>query len=362
MGKNSIESPVEKEINLIMYEYSVENLGFGKLKIYLTTAVFATYEIIVDFHNYPERPEIIFDDSLRLMLGTPEKSIHILNKWNENKPKHIVDIVHEIEGLVMSSSILDEIGEQLSYRYNVVALGPKKIRIIIDYNDRNFEFDVYYDEIPPSINLSEETKKFIKESQIKTLQNWNKNSTIRTLVDEIAQKLEHRLRVFYEMEDLKQYISGVVQSGAKVIFNVTIDIQTGESFEFEFELFDRYPKEAPNITFISRIKNEDLRNKISEFIDYQIEYWEKSKYLISLIEELKEVILKSSEKVCALCHQFLCPTCGRKLTLGFEGVSGTSECKHICPFCNRKFHEHCWNEIYTRTHQCPICLKTIKRI
>ena len=362
-GKNWVTDNLQEELDLISYEYSIDNIEQGVVKIYLTTSVYATYEIIIDFKNYPEKPTIKYDDTLNSMLGTPEESLHILKKWNEIKPQHIVEITHEIEGLIMSSSVLDKIGEQLSYRYNTVANGPKKVRIIIDYeNQRNFEFDISYKTDPPIVELSLDTSKFIKLSHIKSLQKWDKNSSVIGVVDEIAIKLEHRLRVFYEMKDLKPFISGVVQSGTKIVFNVAIDIETGESFEFEFELLGKYPKQAPNITLISRIENQELMDRVSEFITYQVDYWDKNKHLLSVIEELKEMLHRSSEKVCALCHNYICPTCNKKLTLGIEGVSGTSECKHICQFCGKIFHNCCWLATYKLTHQCPICLKSIKRI
>ncbi|TFF87420.1 MAG: hypothetical protein EU549_04755 [Promethearchaeota archaeon] len=359
--KQTKNSP-QNELELINYEYSVDNLGPYKLKVYLTTSVYATYEIIINFMNFPEKPAIKFDDSLKLILGKPEKSLYILKNWNSNNPKHVVDILHEIEGLIMSSSVLDRIGEQLSLRYNVVALGPKKIRIIIDYEGKTYEFDLFYDELPPTVEFSDKAKKFIKVSQIKTLKNWNEKSSIIRLVDEIAQRLEHRLRVFNEMKDLEKYISGVVQSGSELIFSVTIEIETEEKFEFEFRLPGKYPKISPNITLLSTLEDDELTKKISEYITYQTDYWNKDKRLLNLIEELEAMLKKSSDKVCALCHNFRCPTCNKKLTLGFEGVSGTSECRHVCPNCGRLFHDHCWNEVYKLTHKCPICLKEIKRI
>lgn len=354
---------VQEELDRIAYEYSIDVLGTGIIKVYLTASIYANYEVIIDFSNYPSKPKIQYDNSLEVILGTPKASLYTLKKWNENRPEHVIEIIREIEGLIMSSSVLDKIGEQLSYRYNITALGPKKLRIIIDYEGiKNFEFDIYYDKLPPTVKLAPETAKFIKISQINTLKNWKPESSVIAVVDEIAQKLEHRLRIFYEMKEIQPYIAGLVQSGAKIIFNVNIKIETGEKFEFEFILPENYPKKAPEISLISKLKSESLTNKISEFISYQLDYWDKNKKIISIIEEFKDLLLKNSEKVCALCHKFKCPTCNRPITLDLEGVSGTSECKIICPYCHTKFHQHCWNEVYQLTHQCPICLKNIKRI
>ncbi|MHA1271558.1 MAG: hypothetical protein ACTSPY_17325 [Candidatus Helarchaeota archaeon] len=363
LAKDPFEDLLKKQLDLISYEYSIDIFEQGIVKVYLTTSVYATYEIIINFKNYPKKPEIKYDNSLELILGTPESSLHIIKKWDENQPENIVEIIHEIEGLVISSSVLDEIGLQLSYRYYTIALGPKRVKIVIEYeNDKHFDFDIFYEKSPPEVKLSENASKFIKISQIKSLNNWNENSSIIALVDEIAQKLEHRLRIFYELKEIQPYVNGLVQSGAKITFNVYLKIETGEFFEFEFILRGRYPKSPPEITLISRLNDQLLLDKISDFISYQIEYWDKNKRLRSIIEELKELLLKNSDKVCKLCHKFKCPTCQKQIVSNIEGVSGMNECKHVCPFCGSKFHMHCWNEVYKLTHQCPICLKNIKRI
>ncbi|MHA1249501.1 MAG: hypothetical protein ACTSRP_05875 [Candidatus Helarchaeota archaeon] len=353
----------QQELNSITYEYSVDVFQEGVIKVYLPISLYTTYEVDIDFKNYPNKPLIKYDDTLKTILGTPEGSLHILKKWDPSNPPHIIDIIHELEGLIKSSAVLDKVGEQLSFRYHTIALGPKKVRIILTFDeDKAFTFNVFYDKLPPKIEFDENSSKFIKPSQIRTIANWSENSSIISVVDEIAQKLEHRVRVFYELKDIQPYISGLVQSGASIIFNVRIEIETGEKFDFEFTLPPRYPKKPPQITLISKLDNFNMVQKISDFIQYQKEYWEKNKKLVEILEDLKDLLIKNSEKVCGFCHNFRCPTCNKQLTLGIEGVSGTSECKHICPHCGRKFHAHCWNEVYKLTHQCPICLKNIKRI
>ena len=46
---------VQEELDRIAYEYSIDVLGTGIIKVYLTASIYANYEVIIDFSNYPSK-------------------------------------------------------------------------------------------------------------------------------------------------------------------------------------------------------------------------------------------------------------------------------------------------------------------
>ncbi|MFX1276376.1 MAG: hypothetical protein ACFFBP_04545 [Promethearchaeota archaeon] len=53
---------------------------------------------------------------------------------------------------------------------------------------------------------------------------------------------------------------------------------------------------------------------------------------------------------CVLCHSEMCPICKKSLI-------GESACYEECPFCERKYHEHCWANTIQTTGKCSFCLE-----
>lgn len=53
---------------------------------------------------------------------------------------------------------------------------------------------------------------------------------------------------------------------------------------------------------------------------------------------------------CVICYKDNCPTCERKIV-------GENTCYEECPFCERTYHQHCWEKTIKTFGKCGFCLE-----
>jgi len=87
----------------VMKEYTAEFVeGFiAKLKIFLSISIVHHYELIIDFQNYPQKPQILPSDTMdENLISKCENASYILKNWDPKIPAHIIEIVREIEKIL----------------------------------------------------------------------------------------------------------------------------------------------------------------------------------------------------------------------------------------------------------------------
>ena len=60
-----------------------------------------------------------------------------------------------------------------------------------------------------------------------------------------------------------------------------------------------------------------------------------------------QAVNQGDKNKCVLCHSEICPVC----------KSNLDKCHEECPFCERKYHEHCWINTIKTTGKCSFCLE-----
>jgi len=59
---------------------------------------------------------------------------------------------------------------------------------------------------------------------------------------------------------------------------------------------------------------------------------------------------KDNNITCVICYKDNCPTCERKIV-------GENTCYEECPYCERTYHQHCWEKTIKTFGKCGFCLE-----
>ncbi len=127
------------------------------------------------------------------------------------------------------------------------------------------------------------------------------------------------------------------------------------TFKFEILLPEEYPNKMPKILVKNEFELESyekIKNDLIVSFNDFFNKWTPFSYLVDLFNMISEKIFEVSMISCVICHQIKCPTCGRK-------IAGPREesCNVTCSYCNKLYHEHCWNQTIKSIGKCGFCLK-----
>ena len=59
---------------------------------------------------------------------------------------------------------------------------------------------------------------------------------------------------------------------------------------------------------------------------------------------------KNNKVTCVICYKDNCPICERK-------IEGENSCYEECPYCERTYHQHCWEKTIKTFGKCGFCLE-----
>ena len=95
---------------------------------------------------------------------------------------------------------------------------------------------------------------------------------------------------------------------------------------------------------------DDLHSSFDNFFDE----WTPFSYLIDLFNLISKKIFEVSVVSCVICHKIDCPTCSVKIATSGD----VKPCYTACPYCERTYHNHCWEQTIKSFGKCGFCLKT----
>ncbi|MFW9948400.1 MAG: hypothetical protein ACFFDX_16355, partial [Candidatus Odinarchaeota archaeon] len=301
------------------------------------------------------------------LLGDPYHSLDTLRNWNVKKPLHVVEILRELENRLYflkdieleSKKILGEYqcdidpNDITKLTVHLVTYGFKEY--LLDFNIGNFPK-------PPVISLSTELQEIIRTpmEELNAYKNWTEEESESVgIIREIAWLVDKNSRVNFEIELLRDHYKNIDYDPLSNTLKVDMKgkMKTQDlTFEFQINLPQDYPMKVPNIKVLNdfeleahdKIKN-DLQNSFKDFFDD----WTPFSYLVDLFNSISKKIFEVSVVSCVICHKIECPSCSSKIA-GSDGDT----CHTDCPYCERSYHKHCWEQTIKSFGKCGFCLKT----
>ena len=127
-------------------------------------------------------------------------------------------------------------------------------------------------------------------------------------------------------------------------------------FQFRINLPNDYPMTVPSIKITNEFElesHEKIKNDLQSSFRNFFDDWSPFSYLVDLFNAISKKIFEVSVVSCVICHKIDCPTCSLK-------IAGPEEetCHTDCPYCERSYHKHCWEQTIKSFGKCGFCLKT----
>jgi ubiquitin-protein ligase len=369
IDEDEIPLVLNTELGLIQQEYAYDQIGdnVGVINIYLTITITKTFIISVDYQNYPKRPIITLPEEVRSLIADPYNELETLKQWNPNNPVHVVEVIRELEKDLSFINQAEHEAKKIRGEYKCIVdeydISTLKI-ILVTYGFKEYTMEMDLKEFPkiPRLMLSPELEMLI-EVPVHTLDAYTKwkegESEAVELVREISWQVDKNSRINFEIELLKEHFKNINFDSSTSILTLDMKgkMKTQDlTFQFEIDLPHEYPMKMPSIKIINEFEvesHEKIKNDLqSSFKDFYDE-WNPFSYLVDLFNLISKKIFEVSVVSCVICHKIDCPTCNLKIA-----GPDADTCHVDCPYCDRSYHRHCWDQTIKSFGKCGFCLKT----
>ena len=357
------------ELGLIQQEYAYDQKSHhkGDLDIYLTITLAKTFIIHINFTNYPAKPSVDVPEEAFNLIGDVYQKLEVLRNWNVKQPSHIVDILHELENKLFFIKDIEQESKKIfgEYQCDLDSEDVTKLKVhLVTYGFKEYLMDVNLESHPkpPIINLSSQLQQIIMTplTELDSYKNWvNGESEPVEVIRELAWLVDKNSRINFEIELLKDHYKKIEYNASTSILNVDMKgkMKTQDlMFQFQIDLPIDYPMKVPSIKITNEFEleshekiKEDLQSSFKNFFDD----WSPFSYLVDLFNAISKKIFEVSVVSCVICHKIDCPTCSLKIA-GPEQET----CHTDCPYCERSYHKHCWEQTIKSFGKCGFCLKT----
>jgi ubiquitin-protein ligase len=357
------------ELGLIQQEYAYDQKSHhkGDLDIYLTITLAKTFIIHINFTNYPAKPSVDVPEEAFNLIGDVYQKLEVLRNWNVKQPSHIVDILHELENKLFFIKDIEQESKKIfgEYQCDLDSEDVTKLKVhLVTYGFKEYLMDVNLESHPkpPIINLSSQLQQIIMTplTELDSYKNWvNGESEPVEVIRELAWLVDKNSRINFEIELLKDHYKKIEYNASTSILNVDMKgkMKTQDlMFQFQIDLPIDYPMKVPSIKITNEFEleshekiKEDLQSSFKNFFDD----WSPFSYLVDLFNAISKKIFEVSVVSCVICHKIDCPNCSLKIA-GPEQET----CHTDCPYCERSYHKHCWEQTIKSFGKCGFCLKT----
>jgi len=362
---------VTTELGLIQMEYPIDQIEKNKayINVYLTITLEKTFIIEINFNNYPEKPIITFPEEIINLLVEPKKELDLLKKWNSKSPPHIVELIREIESKLFFVKDIEMQFKKISGEYQAEPIEGNISKLNVHlltygFKEYDLEIDISKYPNPPVLQYSPELNSLIQisPSQLDSIKSWiSKQSEVVDILREISWLVDKNSRVNFEINLLK----GGIDELQFDAFTNTINLKMKGKmktenviFEFQAILPTNYPMNPPELKVLNEFEDEThepIKKKLEASIQQFFNDWTPFTYLIDLFNAISKKIFEVSVISCVICHQIQCPDGACKLPIA---SADGNQCRTECPYCERLYHKHCWDQTISSFGKCGFCLKT----
>ncbi len=360
---------INTELGLIQQEFAFDHKeeGIANIVVYLTITLTKTFLININFSNYPNKPNLILPNEIKSLFQDPNQTLDTLKNWKKKNPPHIIDILHELEKKLYSLKKIEAEVNIIAqeYQYKMIYGSISKLQVkLLTYGFKEYFLKIDLEPFPklPIIELDQELQDIIWKplNELDSVENWVENtSETISVLREISWLIDKHSRINFEIDLLREHYENI---NYDVLSNTIYVDMKGKmksedlTFEFKIELPKEYPLMIPKIIVVNEFDletHEKIKNDLNgSFKDFYND-WSPNHYLVDLFNLISKKIFEVSVVACVICHKIECPSCSIKIA-ETEGDS----CYIECPYCERPYHKHCWEQTIKSFGKCGFCLKS----
>ncbi len=391
------DSMLADELTYLMNEFQVEMVegSISRVRIYITASVELNFIIGIDFTLYPKKPLLTVQEELKQILD-PE-TLSSLKDWKEDGSSHIVDIVRQLEGELVSASKKKLQARLIIGEFKANEVSTNQITVdIVTFGLREYRLDVFLDTLPnpPRLEFSEELKLIIPDvNKLNSIQTWDFTvMSINDILREIQWEVDKKARIQFEI-DLLYSLERVEYKDLerKIEVDMKGQMKTADvTFKFEIQLPEDYPQSKPIIKLLSEVQDDKVAQQMETAMK-MLDEWTSFTYLVDIFDKISKSILKASIASCIICHKMECPVCNKPMAKveseqpaqeepapaevaqqPAEGATSPTDgappqptgeaaseeiCVTECPHCNKAYHQHCWEQNIQAIKKCAFCMR-----
>ncbi len=364
-GNARLDGMLREQLDAIMMEYGIDHVKLGQASVYVPISVENTFLIFVNFLDYPAKPHFQVDPIIKELVGEPDAVLDTLKKWNPKDSPMVVDAVRELEGKLWSLHDIEAKLKAIFGEFETIYLPESRTAVrvtILTYGFREYQVTIDLKGYPgmPSVQYSQNLATLIRTSpdNLKVIQNWeNSDKEPVAIVREINWLIDKESRMSFEIDLLRNNLKDVQYDPLSKTVTATLKgtMKTQEqSFQFKVSLSENYPMTAPTVN-MGELDDEEMEEKMKAGLQAILGKWfPSSSYLIDVFNAISKSIFEVSVVSCILCHKLDCPTCHEKMDTQ-DPMEVT--CKVVCPYCERTYHRHCWEQTIATFGKCGFCLR-----
>ncbi|MHA1291899.1 MAG: hypothetical protein ACTSQJ_04425 [Promethearchaeota archaeon] len=354
------------ELGLVQQEYAYDQrTKKTDINVYITITLTKTFIVSIDFTNYPEKPIFNFPEEIKALLGNPYQTLKTLKSWNPKKAPHIVDVLRELETKLFFIKDIELESKKIlgEYQADKVSNSVTELTVhLLTYGFKEYFLNIDLGSYPkqPIIKLTPELQNIIQipVESLNSYKNWKeKESEPVEILREISWLVDKNSRINFEIELLKANYKNINYNASTATINVEMKgkMKTQDiNFQFQIKLPREYPMKTPEIKVLNEFEletHEKIKNDLQSSFSNFFNEWTPFSYLVDLFNVISEKIFEVSVVSCVICHKIECPSCGVK-------IAGSESCHVECPYCERAYHKHCWDQTISSFGKCGFCLKT----
>ena len=360
---------INTELGLIQQEYAFDHQGeeLADITVYLTITLSKTFLININFSTYPNKPLLKLPNEIKTLFGDLYQSLATLKNWNKKNPPHVVDIIHELEKKLFSIKKIETELNKITQEYENKRISGSisKIQVkLLAYGFKEYYLKIDLEPYPklPTIELTSELRDIIWKpiNELDSIKNWLENeSESIDVIREISWLIDKHSRINFEIDLLGEHYNNINYDPLSNTINVDMKGKMKSedlTFEFKIELPQDYPMRIPKITVLNEFDlehHEKIKNDLSDSFKDFYNDWTPNHYLVDLFNLISKKIFEVSVVACVICHKIECPSCSERIASADE-----DSCHLECPYCERTYHKHCWEQTIKSFGKCGFCLKT----
>ncbi|MBD3187903.1 hypothetical protein GF325_13790 [Candidatus Bathyarchaeota archaeon] len=292
----SIQSAIEE----LKESFQVEEIGKGKVKVYLYVSNDLNFELELDLRPIEsgKKPKIGFEKEIKEIVGNINTNLDSLVTWGPDSS--VAMVLYELEDKLIEAStakftVMDEIyvlvgnyGPRASFEGKIAKVKIADIRkneylITIDCTDY------------PSLKMEFPQKlaeKIGEPEDLRFVQKWGGH--LFELVEELEYRLNLYERLNFEFQVLNKFSNFVVQEALSfnpVTGYISGDLEKdGTRIEIDLDYQTGYPEAPPRAIINIRPDNPSLQQKVDEILAKDAEEWAKNKIFILTLDKIVQAV------------------------------------------------------------------------
>jgi hypothetical protein len=347
MSSNDEELWREFELIRERFETHLVDDLIHKIDVYMYTKEGDSILVVVDFKNYPAKPEISIKEVPMRLRSTAEhfhvtQQISLLSNWSSDGKMHVANTLHDIAKRFEDIARLVTEFDVLKEQFKSTEINPVSLQVQLQsYGSQIYSLTVDCEEFPNRPRIMFE-RQDIDLSNTNSLIKWGQETHLVDLVKESEYHINQINRIPFELELMKTICdTGYDETERTMNFKIVgRERFEGQIFCFSAALPDGYPKIPPKINLITAIPDPSLEQSILKILKESEIKWNPNWFLEDIVVKVDTIISNTAIK-------YSCIVCRHPI----EELENAIR----CPNCSRPFHNACWKELKQKFGRCPRC-------